>query len=39
MAAQGMFVTTASAEQFGAFVKSEIPRWGKIVRDSGVKPE
>jgi tripartite-type tricarboxylate transporter receptor subunit TctC len=39
MAAQGMFTTTATADEFAAFVKSEIPRWGKIVRDAGVKPE
>ncbi|HEY3075221.1 MAG TPA: tripartite tricarboxylate transporter substrate binding protein [Burkholderiales bacterium] len=39
MAAQGMFVTTASVEEFGAFVKKETVRWGQIVKDAGVKPE
>jgi len=39
MAAQGMFTTTASVEEFGAFVKKETVRWGQIVKDSGVKPE
>ena len=39
MAVQGMFVTRTTADEFDAFVKSEIPRWGKIVKDAGVKPE
>jgi tripartite-type tricarboxylate transporter receptor subunit TctC len=26
-------------EQFGAFVKAESQRWGKIIRDLGIKPE
>ena len=39
MAAQGMFTTTASVEEFGAFVKKETVRWGQIVKDAGVKPQ
>src|SRR5215212_3425515 len=38
MAAQGLFVVASSPEDFAAFVKKEIPRWTKVVRDSGVKP-
>ena len=26
-------------EQFGAFVKAESARWGKIIKDLGIKPE
>jgi len=39
MAAQGLFVTANTADQFGEFVKKEIPRWAKIVKDAGVKPQ
>ena len=28
-----------SPEQFGAFVKAELARWGKIIKDLGIKPE
>ena len=28
-----------SPEQFGAFVKAESLRWGKIIKDLGIKPE
>src|SRR5262249_32461508 len=39
MAAQGLFVTANTPAQFGEFVKKEIPRWAKIVKDAGVKPQ
>jgi tripartite-type tricarboxylate transporter receptor subunit TctC len=39
MAAQGLFVTANTADQFGEFVNREIPRWAKIVKDAGVKPQ
>jgi tripartite-type tricarboxylate transporter receptor subunit TctC len=39
MAAQGLFVVASTPEQFAAHLKSEIPRWAKVVRDSGVKPQ
>ena len=31
-------VTTTPAE-FGAYIKAEIARWAKVVRDSGAKAE
>jgi tripartite-type tricarboxylate transporter receptor subunit TctC len=39
MAAQGLFVTANAPGPFDDFVKKEIVRWGKIVKDAGVKPQ
>ena len=39
MASQGLFVVASTPEQVTSFVKSEIPRWTKVVKDSGVKPQ
>jgi len=39
MAAQGLFVTANAPEAFNEFVKKEIVRWAKIVKDAGVKPQ
>jgi tripartite-type tricarboxylate transporter receptor subunit TctC len=39
MAGQGLFVVANTPDQFAAFVKTEIPRWAKVVRDAGVKPQ
>ena len=39
MAAQGLFVTASAPDAFNEFVKKEIVRWTKIVKDAGVKPQ
>ena len=39
MAGQGLFVVANTPEQFAAFLKTEIPKWGKIVKDAGIKPQ
>ena len=39
MAGQGLFVVASTQEQFAEFLKKEIPRWTKIVKDAGVKPQ
>jgi tripartite-type tricarboxylate transporter receptor subunit TctC len=39
MAAQGLFVVANTPEQFAAFLKTEIPRWAKVVKDARVKPQ
>ena len=39
MAGQGLFVVANTPEQFAEFLKAEIPKWGKIVKDAGVKPQ
>lgn len=38
-AKQGVEVRTTSPEEFGAFVKSEVARWGKVIRDAGIKAD
>ena len=39
LAQQGLFVVASTPEQFAVFLRAEISRWAKVVRDSGVKPE
>ena len=39
MTSQGLFVVASAPDEFAAFVKKEIPRWTKVVKDSGVKPQ
>ncbi len=39
MVAQGLFVTANAPDPFGEFVRKEIVRWAKIVKDAGVKPQ
>jgi tripartite-type tricarboxylate transporter receptor subunit TctC len=39
MAAQGLFVTANAPDAFNEFVKKEITRWTKIVKDANVKPQ
>jgi tripartite-type tricarboxylate transporter receptor subunit TctC len=33
----GHEAVTSTPDQFGAYIKSEITRWAKIVREAGVK--
>lgn len=35
--AQGVEARTSTPEQFGAFIKSEQAKWGKIIADAGIK--
>ena len=39
MAAQGLFVTANAPDPFNEFVRKEIARWTKIVKDANVKPQ
>jgi tripartite-type tricarboxylate transporter receptor subunit TctC len=32
-------VVAGTPEQFGAWIRSEIPRWGKVIKDTGAKAE
>jgi tripartite-type tricarboxylate transporter receptor subunit TctC len=38
-AAQGIEGTPTSVEAFGAYVRSEVAKWGKVVKQSGAKVE
>ena len=38
-AALGGEVTTGTPEQTGAFVREEFERWGKVIRDAGIRAE
>ena len=35
LAGEGAEPMASTPEQFGAFIKSEIAKWGKVGRDSG----
>lgn len=37
--AQGGEVITETPEQFDAYIKTEIARWGKVIREAGIKVE
>ena len=39
LAGQGTEARSTSPEQFGVFVRDEIAKWGKVVKDAGVKLE
>jgi len=39
MSGQGLFVVASTPEQFAELIKKETPRWAKVVKDSGVKPQ
>mgnify|MGYP003335937233 len=32
-----MVVAGGTPEQLGAFLKSEIAKWGKVIRDAGIR--
>ena len=35
--AQGVEARSSTPEQFGAFIKSESAKWGKVIADAGIK--
>ena len=39
LAAQGMYVVANSPEDLAALLKIEVPRWAKVVKEAGVKPQ
>jgi hypothetical protein len=39
MLAQGNEIAGGTPEQFAALIKSEAPRWAKVVRDAKIEPE
>jgi len=38
-AKQGVEVRTSTPEQFGEFLRAEVARWAKVVRDAGIKAD
>jgi len=36
---QGVEVRTSTPEQFGEFLRSEVLRWGKVIREAGIKAD
>jgi len=38
LAVQGVIVSPTSPEEFAAFIKSEIAKWGKVIAAAGIKP-
>ena len=39
MVTQGMAPVLNTPEQFAERIKIDLPRWGKVIRDAGIKPE
>lgn len=37
--ATGTLPVTSTPAEFGAFVKAEIVKWGRVIREAGIKPE
>jgi len=38
-ATAGVDVVASSPEEFGAFLKSEVARWGKVVQEANIKAD
>ena len=38
-ARQGLEVQTMTSEQFGDILRSDVAKWGKIIRDAGVRAD
>jgi tripartite-type tricarboxylate transporter receptor subunit TctC len=39
LADQGFEPVGNSPEEFGAYIKSELAKWGKVIGDAGIRPE
>ena len=37
--AAGAIPAPSTPEAFGAMIRSEIAKWGKVIADAGIKPE
>jgi tripartite-type tricarboxylate transporter receptor subunit TctC len=38
-AAQALEPGSMTAEQYGDYIKSEAEKWGRLIRDTGIKPQ
>jgi tripartite-type tricarboxylate transporter receptor subunit TctC len=39
LASLGMEVIGSSPDEFAAVIKSEIPMWAEVIKESGIKPD
>ena len=39
LAEQAMELVTSTPEEFSAIIKADIAKWGKIIREMGIKPD
>jgi tripartite-type tricarboxylate transporter receptor subunit TctC len=39
LAVAGVEIQTSTSREWGDFVKSEIAKWGKVVKEAGIKVE
>lgn len=39
MSSQGYEPVGSTPEQFAALIKTELVKWAKVIRESGIKPE
>ena len=39
LVAQGAVIGGGTSQEFAAFIKAEIAKWGKVIRDANVRPE
>jgi hypothetical protein len=39
LAAEGGEVIGSGPDQFGAYMRAELAKWGKIVRDAGIRAD
>jgi len=39
LAASGTDPVTNTPEEFAAYIRQEIAKWGKVIKDAGIKPQ
>jgi tripartite-type tricarboxylate transporter receptor subunit TctC len=39
LVAQGAVIGGGTSQEFAAFIKAEVAKWGKVIRDANVRPE
>jgi tripartite-type tricarboxylate transporter receptor subunit TctC len=38
LAAEAFEIPTDTPEQFAAYIKADVAKWAKVVKDTGIKP-
>jgi len=39
MEAQGLDATPSTPQELGELVRAELPKWAKVIKSAGIKPE